>query len=134
MGTAAGGGGMDGNSIAGIVGGGLGGTILQLGRPANNLIQELECLALFIGKQLGITDHVDEKNMRNFEMKIRFTLSGHRRRDAEVMHQSSRFDRQLSRTKPERARAFQSRCQRHRKRESRRDVRGHETLRSRLRC
>jgi hypothetical protein len=58
----------------------------KLGRPANNLIQELECLALFIGKQLGITDHVDEKNMRNFQMKIRFTLSGHKRRDAKVMH------------------------------------------------
>jgi hypothetical protein len=57
----------------------------KLGRPANNLIQELECLGLFIDKQLGITDHVDEEDVRNFEMKmIRFTLSGQRRRDAEL--------------------------------------------------
>jgi hypothetical protein len=37
----------------------------------------LHLLALLVDEQFGVTDNVDEQDVADFEMKIRFTLSGH---------------------------------------------------------
>lgn len=49
----------------------------ELVRGSDELIELLKQLCLLIYKQLRITDDIDEQDMRDLRLKIRFRFSGH---------------------------------------------------------
>jgi hypothetical protein len=50
---------------------------LILIRAANDLVQFVNHCPLLINRKLGVTNNVDEKNMRDFELNLLFNLGGH---------------------------------------------------------
>jgi hypothetical protein len=46
-------------------------------RFSNNLVERMRIIALLINQQLGVTDDVDKKDMRDFELNLFLNLNGH---------------------------------------------------------
>ena len=50
---------------------------LVLIRTANDLVQLVNCRVLLVNRKLGVTNNVDEQDMRDLELDLLFNLSGH---------------------------------------------------------
>ena len=44
---------------------------------SNNLVERMRIIALLIDQELGVTDDVDEQDMRDFELNLFLNLNGH---------------------------------------------------------
>ena len=44
----------------------------------NNLVERMQIIALLIDQQLGVTDNVDEEDMRDLELDLFLNFTGHR--------------------------------------------------------